>query len=362
MADKMLLIENEPSINTLGFTRFLTEVVDGKIPFVENESYITNTDLSKLHDRAAVHSKTATTEDIVLMHDNGAWVRVWRSHDDIQLWVASRDRQQIKDVTKWIKTIVPEFKDQNDKIIPVTFWSVSQHGAQSVNRKIEVPKWEEIRDNYESTVRDELDQMMYEFKPSHGGQLLLWEGSPGTGKTYSLRALGDAWRKWAKLHYITDPEEFFGQASYMITVLLQGSQSDYVFYDERDDEEIEKWNVLILEDCGELLSADAKERTGQAVARLLNVVDGMIGQGLKILVLVTTNEPVKKFHPAVTRPGRCAAHIEYKPLEVDRANEWLRKHGCNEEVTKPTTIAELFAKAEGYEIEDAPLARVGFGS
>lgn len=33
----------------------------------------------------------------------------------------------------------------------------------------------------------------------------------------------------------------------------------------------------------------------------------MVGQGLRVLVLVTTNELLRRLHPAVAQPGRCAA-------------------------------------------------------
>ena len=79
----------------------------------------------------------------------------------------------------------------------------------------------------------------------------------------------------------------------------------------------------ILEDTGELLAADAKERTGQGLSRLLNVVDGLIGQGLRVLVLVTTNETLRSLHPAVSRPGRCASQIEFAAFTADEAAEWL---------------------------------------
>jgi hypothetical protein len=52
-----------------------------------------------------------------------------------------------------------------------------------------------------------------------------------------------------------------------------------------------------------LLTADAKVVIGQGLSRFLNVVDGLIGQGLRVLVLVTTNEPIRTLHPAVARPG-----------------------------------------------------------
>jgi hypothetical protein len=54
-------------------------------------------------------------------------------------------------------------------------------------------------------------------------------------------------------------------------------------------------------------AADAKEQAGQGLSRFLNVVDSIIGQGLRVLILVTTNEPLRRLHPAVSRPGRCAA-------------------------------------------------------
>ena len=42
---------------------------------------------------------------------------------------------------------------------------------------------------------------------------------------------------------------------------------------------------------------------GQGLSRLLNVSDGLLGEGLRAVVLVTTNEPLRRLHPAVVRPG-----------------------------------------------------------
>src|SRR5207248_7878403 len=83
------------------------------------------------------------------------------------------------------------------------------------------------------------------------------------------------------------------------------------------------WRLLVLEDTGELLRPDAKSIIGQGLSRFLNVVDGLIGQGLRILVLVTTNEEIGTLHPAVARPGRCAANIDFTALPADGAAECL---------------------------------------
>src|ERR671934_1835 len=57
---------------------------------------------------------------------------------------------------------------------------------------------------------------------AHGGQLVLWHGEAGTGKTFALRALAWEWREWCQLHYIVDPDTFFGErADYLMSVLTQ---------------------------------------------------------------------------------------------------------------------------------------------
>src|SRR5262249_11841327 len=109
-------------------------------------------------------------------------------------------------------------------------------------------------------------------------------------------------------------------------------------------------------DTGELLAADAKEQSGQGLSRLLNVVDGIIGQGLRVLVLVTTNEPLTRLHPAISRPGRCAARIEFGPLSRAEASAWLdAPHTAAE--GREVALAELFALSVGAEVDEA----VGFG-
>src|SRR6266542_3240215 len=81
---------------------------------------------------------------------------------------------------------------------------------------------------------------------------------------------------------------------------------------------------LIMEDADEFLSVDAKQRQGQAMSRLLNMADGLIGQGLNLLLLITTNEPLGRIHHAVSRRGRCLADVEFTELSVAEASEWLK--------------------------------------
>ncbi len=224
-----------------------------------------------------------------------------------------------------------------DDIVPVTFWSLTAQGPRPMRRDIRAPAWPEISTNYESSARGALERLMGARSPG-SGRLIIWQGSAGTGKTYALRALARAWRSWCDLNVIVDPEVFFGhQTSYLMDVLFMAAQQPSAAGRAR---------LLVLEDSGELLSADAREQTGQALSRLLNVSDGLLGQGLDLCTLVTTNEPIERFHPAVRRPGRCWAQIEFPPLTPEDANAWLAEHESTRRVDQPATLAELYATTD----------------
>jgi ribosomal protein L32 len=263
---------------------------------------------------------------------------------ELRLRVAAKSRDDVAAAVLSFRDRFPFAAPATDDLVPVTFWSYGKFGAQSYTRRVAVQPWAEIDGNYTAGVRDQLASMMTGFEPAKGGQLLLWQGPPGTGKTWALRALASEWSSWADFHYIVDPDAFFGEhADYMVEVLLRES------FSYEGDEPEEKWRLLVLEDTGELLSADAKEKSGQALSRLLNVVDGLIGQGLRVLVLVTTNDEITAFHPAVSRPGRCAAQIEFAPLSPEEAAKWL-----GSDADAPATLAELYAR-NGTEPADASL-------
>jgi len=103
----------------------------------------------------------------------------------------------------------------------------------------------------------------------------------------------------------------------------------------------------VLEDAGELLAADARAIAGQALSRLLNLSDGLLGEGLRAIVLVTTNEPLRRLHPAVVRPGRTWAEVEFAALSAGEANGWLEASGADARVTRDVSLTELFALAGG---------------
>jgi hypothetical protein len=73
-----------------------------------------------------------------------------------------------------------------------------------------------------------------------------------------------------------------------------------------------------------------------------NLSDGVLGQGFNTLILVTTNEGLGQLHPALVRPGRCLARVEFSPMAPAEAREWLPS-GINAP-THPVSLAELFER------------------
>lgn len=233
--------------------------------------------------------------------------------------------------------------ERQSNLLDVTFWYSTAHGPRTYDRQLQSPTWKDIQQNYPQSTREQLESLQKVELKESSGKLLLWQGEPGTGKTFALRALAEEWASWCRVHYVLDPEKFFMEGDYLLSVILG---NDDMLRSVKEGER-PPWRLVVLEDAGEMLAKDAKLQVGQGLARLLNLCDGLLGQGLRVLVLITTNEQVGSLHEAVSRPGRCLAQINFEKFDAASAARWLEAHKTTAQVVKQASLADLYALTRG---------------
>jgi hypothetical protein len=254
--------------------------------------------------------------------------------------------------------------------LQVTFWQQASSGGSSWTRSLLAPSWSEIAVNYPRRVRQQLGDVMRLGEVPQGGRVLLLTGVPGTGKTHAIRALFHEWRTWCRVHVVIDPERFFGSAEYMTDVLrsaevrTERSKPRLRAVDSAPAEPSigPGWNLIVCEDADDFIHAQARRHVGGGMGRLLNLADGLVGQGLNVAVLLTSNLRTAEIDPALMRPGRCLAAIDFKGFKPDEAQEWL---GGPPQTTssEPITLAELYeqrGKITQLGSRDLPVAVGGY--
>ena len=231
--------------------------------------------------------------------------------------VAAADPELLEKVVADVRSRAPVV-ERRPETVAVDFWYQGQCRPTTVRRRLDVPSWDAIAPNYTAGVRRRLDALMTMSPPESGGRLLLgtalrararrppsapWlvAGRPGARRsTWSTRSSSSA-----------AP----GTCSRCCWSRRDGDDDDGP--GEGDgagdgDGAAPRWRLLVLEDADELLRADAKRETGQALSRLLNVADGFLGQGVRVLApdhhqrAARTAAPGRD--PARPVPGRGRVH------------------------------------------------------
>lgn len=326
-------------------------------------------------------------------HDpiNETLVFITLRDEQAYLEIGTIEESTIKEIVETLQKTIPVKKRKEKESYNMNFWYHGTTGPKNNPREFKEEKLDDIIDNYNEEDRGKIE-ILKNYRPVKGGELLLLTGEAGVGKSNLLLSLFREWKDWADFNYILDQQNFFGQSpSYILDLILkpifketpddgnpkkfknENYTSIYLNTDSLTEEKNEeKWKIFILEDAGEMLAVDAKEKVGQALSMFLNVTDGFVGRGSKIILILTTNEDINKLHPAVSRPGRCVFRHKFGKMSTSESIKWAAGHKCSNKLVneisksrKSFSLAELYAlKNEKLTIGDLEKTKntMGFGA
>jgi len=297
--------------------------------------------------------------------------------------VWQQDIGRAQDLCKALRDSFPEVEVPASELdlVPFTVWRKNSSGNVDYStRDIKCPDIESLRSNYPAW--NKLDHLCKLVRPDARGRMVIWTGPPGTGKTTAVRALARNWfeRQLTSIELVLDPERLFADADYMHQLLIaqdhaySARQTAHLRYKRRisthggylsepsesSGTSSDVLRLIVIEDGAQFFAANCRERAG--FARLLNMADGIIGQGIRMVFLLTANEQIDSLDPAVVRPGRCIQWIDFPTFNYEEASRWCQEKGIlpPEDLADCQTLAQLYAHLNNYELNHEQRGAFGF--
>ena len=194
--------------------------------------------------------------------------------------------------------------------------------------------------NYNKKVQDAFEYIVTDFKREKpSGRIAIFQGIPGTGKTYLIRSMVGAVEN---AMFVVMPAS--------LVPSLDGPDFVNTLYNtyNKSDGPL----VLIIEDADTVLAPRGADNM-HSISSLLNLSDGILGNLMDIRIVATTNATLDDLDEAVKRPGRLtkcvvvdeldyeAANVVYRRLLVDNELEKLPEDATEEQEAIATTEASL---------------------
>lgn len=314
----------------------------------------TKLDISSVHGNAPnVHRRRISR--MYRMTGTDVFVRAEQSRFSGNMsvsWYAGSQKVQAELIER-LEKLDPAMKEgKGSRGTKITFWfRKPERGSDSFSRILEPDDWETIIANYNAAAAKKLDDLVHLTPDSTRGRIVLLTGIPGTGKTHFIQTLAKEWRSWCKTHYVLSPMSFMSEESAVLDLISSVTDED-----DLDEEQLTKpgWHLVVMEDTGLFLGTDAST-ISTGFSSFLNLSDGLLGQGLNVMFLLTTNERLEKTHEAVLRPGRLHAHIRLGRLSPAECESWAERNAVpalrREIPAEGMTLAEIYGLTVGASLE-----------
>jgi len=249
---------------------------------------------------------------------------------------------------------------------PVAVWSLSDSGPSFVIKYFNFLEEKNLINNYSESIFKSVKNLPDKIH-NRSGNIIIWTGDPGTGKSTAIKyLLGECYKQNIMPEIIFDVEKLFASPSYMKELLLSNgtlgalnrelSTSDSP---ESTETKLSK-RIIILEDSADFFSMNCRSNPG--FSRLLNITDGLLSDG-DFKLLLTANESIDAFDPAIIRSGRCIQRLVFDKLKDNTLDNWLAHNNVSQDrlTESEYTLADLYAIKDDPDYKPATkVSRVGF--
>jgi len=163
-------------------------------------------------------------------------------------------------------------------------------------------------------------QQIVDFLGSDKSGLVMLHGEPGGGKTSYIRYLISQFPK----------NKFLVMDSSVFNYITDSSFIQFLIDYEN--------HVVILEDCENMIT----ETRDNNIASLLNMTDGLLGDGFKMKFICTFNTDTKNIDNALLRKGRLKVKYEFNKLCKEKVEQLNAEKNLGLTTITEMTLAELF--------------------
>lgn len=264
-----------------------------------------------------------TMEYILILDTGFIWISLSLINNDVSVNFSTYDSDLAKNLEQIFEKYVVSPDEKSIHVL------VRQQGGLCLT-KIDSINSPLVKENYPKDVLENYHHIVECIgSNSPCGRLVLLDGLPGTGKSYLIRALmHDVEAKpiiipSSVISQITGPD--------ILPPLLEQKHKTAPM-------------LIIIEDADIALVTRSKGNFG-AIAELLNLGDGLLGELLNVRVIATTNAERTDLDDAIVRPGRMCRHLHLGLLDHNNTNEIYTKLTGLEVNLPPMTLAEVYRRA-----------------
>ena len=223
--------------------------------------------------------------------------------------------------TKCVDEEFTQFMDIDKR--PNIFMVNQDYGNFNFSKfNINLPETFDIGLNYGKNFESVSEKMIKSLHENSSGLYML-HGRPGTGKTTYIRYLASVLKK----DVIFFPTSFVDEITNPSILSLLKKKQDC---------------VMILEDAEKALTKRSLSDQPSLVSTLLNMTDGILGDILKLNVIVTYNCDRQDIDEALLRKGRLKAEYSFQGLKQDDAKKLIKKLDIDIKPEDNMTLADIY--------------------